>query len=190
MFLPQELLWRLPLRILTPYITVKIFTVTCPLNLWVGDCCFFGVKTVDKSQLLINSLNEKILLRKLLEKTLCSFGISPMLRGYEYIIESELVMFENSDNMRLLVNEVYSCVAIKCYTTASRVERAIKHAIEISWSWNGEGSLKKQCSNDSLVPTNKQFLDFLHQRILETIQKNIDNTSDCLSKKPESVPAP
>lgn len=116
-----------------------------------------------------------------LEKTLRSLGILPIFRGYQYILDAELMIIEDSNRIFILANEVYPSVAARYFTTASRVERAIRHAIEISWSWCGEGSLKKQYAHDLFIPTNKQFLDFLHQRILESIQSNTVISSDCLT---------
>ena len=125
----------------------------------------------------IDAIHNPDSLDVLIGKTIYSFGIPPMVRGYQYIIEAELMIVEDRSRILLLVDEVYPNVAVKCYTTVSRVERAIKHAIEISWSWSGCGSLKKQYSNDLFIPTNKQFLEFLYQRVFQSIKNDIDNTS-------------
>lgn len=101
----------------------------------------------------------------LIEHTIYLFGVPPMLRGYQYIIKAELMLFENSDCINRLRDEVYPKIATQCDTSAERVERAIRHAIEISWSWEGESSLKSKYSNNFVKPTNGEYLEFIQKFI-------------------------
>jgi len=130
------------------------------------------------------AIHELVGLNSLIGRLICSFGIPPMVRGYQYIIEAILLIIEDSNRIFLLKDEVYPSVAMRFYTTSSRVELAIRHAIEISWSWNGSESLKEQYFNNLSVPTNKQFLDFLHKRVLQSINNDVDNASIDMAQTP------
>ena len=61
-------------------------------------------------------------------------GIPSHVRGYRYIREGVLLLYANENVATLVTKELYPQIADKYQTTSSRVERAIRHAIEISWS--------------------------------------------------------
>ncbi|MEG1505960.1 MAG: sporulation initiation factor Spo0A C-terminal domain-containing protein, partial [Bacilli bacterium] len=60
-------------------------------------------------------------------------GIPSHVRGYQYIREGILLMYQNHNSVTLVTKEIYPEIADIYETTSSRVERAIRHAIEISW---------------------------------------------------------
>lgn len=105
-------------------------------------------------------INNKYIVSSI-EETLLLFGVPPMLRGYHYIVEAELMIFKNSDCINRLRGEVFPQIAIKCYSSSERVERAIRHAMEICWSREGEGTLKSCCSNNLVKPTIGEFLEIV-----------------------------
>ena len=69
-----------------------------------------------------------------ISKMLHSLGIPSHIRGYQYIRESVYLMYENPDMLGGITKCIYPEIANRFDTTASRVERAIRHAIEVSWS--------------------------------------------------------
>lgn len=89
-------------------------------------------------------------------------GIPSHLRGYQYIRDGILLMYENDINTTLVTKDIYPEIADKYETTSSRVERAIRHAIEISWI-RGDLKLMENLFGHSIdyeksKPTNSEFL--------------------------------
>ncbi len=105
-----------------------------------------------------------------IEQIIYLYGVPPMLRGYQYIMKAELMLFENSDCISRLREEVYPKIAVQCDTSAERVERAIRHAIEISWSMEGEKSLKNNYANNLVMPTNEEYLEFIRKLICSSFE--------------------
>ena len=67
-------------------------------------------------------------------KMLHELGIPSHIKGYQYIREAVNIIFENPSVIGGITKELYPELAKKFNTTASRVERAIRHAIEVSWN--------------------------------------------------------
>lgn len=91
-------------------------------------------------------------------------GISPDLRGFDYIIKGvELLQSKLEYYRGATVKRLYTDIACTFNTTASRVERGIRHAIEAGWSragaleWEALGCANtvRACKG---VPTNSQLL--------------------------------
>ena len=67
-------------------------------------------------------------------KILHELGIPSHIKGYQYIREGVGIIFEKPETIGGITKELYPELAQKFDTTVSRVERAIRHAIEISWN--------------------------------------------------------
>ena len=97
-----------------------------------------------------------------ISKLLHSLGIPSHIRGYQYIRESVYMMYQNPDMLGGITKTIYPEIAHKFDTTASRVERAIRHAIEVSWS-RGDYELMDEIFGHSVdfdrsKPTNSEFI--------------------------------
>ena len=95
-------------------------------------------------------------------------GIPSHVRGYRYIREGVLLLYANENVATLVTKELYPQIADKYQTTSSRVERAIRHAIEISWS-RGDIKLMEEIFGNSIDfdrsrPTNSEFLTTIADR--------------------------
>ncbi len=97
-----------------------------------------------------------------ISKLLHQLGIPSHIKGYVYIRESVFLFYKNSDIYGGITKEIYPEVAIRFSTTASRVERAIRHAIEVSWT-RGDYDLMEEIFGNSVAfdrakPTNSEFI--------------------------------
>lgn len=97
-----------------------------------------------------------------ISKLLHSLGIPSHIRGYQYIRESVYMMYENPDMIGGITKSIYPEIAMRFDTTASRVERAIRHAIEVSWA-RGDYDLMEELFGHSVdydrsKPTNSEFI--------------------------------
>ena len=61
-------------------------------------------------------------------------GVPAHIRGYHYIREAIILAVNDIDVLNYITKELYPSIAKKCNTTPSRVERAIRHAIEVAWN--------------------------------------------------------
>ena len=60
-------------------------------------------------------------------------GVPAHIKGYQYLRSSIMMSVENPDIINAVTKQLYPSVAKKFDTTSSRVERAIRHAIEVAW---------------------------------------------------------
>lgn len=67
-------------------------------------------------------------------KLLHELGVPSHIKGYTYIREGISLIYNNPSLASAITKELYPVIAEKFDTTASRVERAIRHAIEVSWN--------------------------------------------------------
>ena len=89
-------------------------------------------------------------------------GVPSHIKGYSYIRESILEVFFNPNVVGGITKELYPKIAEEFNTTVSRVERAIRHAIEVSWN-RGNWDLMQDIFGYSVdieraKPTNSEFI--------------------------------
>lgn len=89
-------------------------------------------------------------------------GVPSHIKGYQYIREGISLIYENPDIIGGITKELYPEIANKYDTTVSRVERAIRHAIEVSWN-RGNWDLMEEIFGhsvdiDKAKPTNSEFI--------------------------------
>ncbi len=95
-------------------------------------------------------------------KTLHDLGIPSHIKGYQYIREGVEILFDRPDVIGGITKELYPELADRFSTTVSRVERAIRHAIEVSWN-RGDWDLMEELFGhsvdiDKAKPTNSEFM--------------------------------
>jgi len=98
---------------------------------------------------------------------LVSLGIPTKLRGYAYLREAVLLMVENP--MQSITKELYPAIARKFGTSSSKVERAIRHAIEVAWSRGRVDTLNKAfgccVALPGEKPTNGEFIALIADKL-------------------------
>ncbi len=95
-------------------------------------------------------------------KLLHELGVPSHIKGYQYIREGILILYNNPDIVGGITKELYPEIAAKYDTSVSRVERAIRHAIEVSWN-RGNLDLMEEIFGhsvdyDKAKPTNSEFI--------------------------------
>jgi two-component system, response regulator, stage 0 sporulation protein A len=95
-------------------------------------------------------------------KILHDLGVPSHIKGYQYIKEGIVLIYENPSMIGGITKELYPEIANKYNTTVSRVERAIRHAIEVSWN-RGDWDLMDEIFGhsvdvDKAKPTNSEFI--------------------------------
>ena len=91
-----------------------------------------------------------------------SLGIPSHIKGYQYIRSGILMVYENPSFIGSITKELYPGISNKFNTSIQRVERAIRHAIEIAWL-RGDIDLMEEIFGHSVdidraKPTNSEFI--------------------------------
>ena len=87
-------------------------------------------KTLESKNIDFYHNNLQISITKILHE----LGIPSHIKGYQYIREAIGIIYEHPEVIGGITKELYPELASKFDTTVSRVERAIRHAIEVSWN--------------------------------------------------------
>jgi len=96
-------------------------------------------------------------------------GVPAHIKGYQYLRDSIMMAVQDMDILNSITKQLYPAIALRNHTTASRVERAIRHAIEVAWSRG------KMDTIDNLFgytvnagkgkPTNSEFIALIADKI-------------------------
>ena len=108
-----------------------------------------------------------------LESTVTSIiheiGVPAHIKGYQYLREAIMIAVKDMDVINAVTKILYPEVAKRFGTTASRVERAIRHAIEVAWDRGDLETLQKYfgytVSNAKGKPTNSEFIAMIADRL-------------------------
>ncbi len=119
----------------------------------VAEGIKYGGKSID---LFHNNLQKSI------TNIMHELGVPSHIKGYQYIREGITLVYQNPELVGGITKELYPEIARKYETTVSRVERAIRHAIEVSWN-RGNWQLMEDIFGhsvdiDKAKPTNSEFI--------------------------------
>ena len=96
-------------------------------------------------------------------------GVPAHIKGYQYLREAIIIAVEDMEVINAVTKVLYPEVAKRFGTTASRVERAIRHAIEVAWDRGDLETLQKYfgytVSNAKGKPTNSEFIAMIADRL-------------------------
>ncbi len=108
-------------------------------------------------------------LETLVTSIIHEIGVPAHIKGYQYLREAILITIDNMDVINAVTKVLYPEVAKRYGTTASRVERAIRHAIEVAWDRGDIETLQKYfgytVSNAKGKPTNSEFIAMIADRL-------------------------
>ncbi|MCI8595022.1 MAG: sporulation transcription factor Spo0A [Oscillospiraceae bacterium] len=108
-------------------------------------------------------------LQSLVTAIIHEIGVPAHIKGYQYLREAIIIAAEDMDVINAVTKILYPEVAKRYHTTASRVERAIRHAIEVAWDRGDLEILQKYfgytVSNAKGKPTNSEFIAMIADRI-------------------------
>lgn len=95
-------------------------------------------------------------------KIIHQIGVPAHIKGYQYLRTAILMTIENNDVINSVTKILYPTVAKQYQTTTSRVERAIRHAIEVAWDRGDVDTLNSYfgytIQNSRGKPTNSEFI--------------------------------
>ena len=108
-----------------------------------------------------------------LESTVTSIiheiGVPAHIKGYQYLREAIMMAVEDIESVSAITKVLYPSIAKKFKTTSSRVERAIRHAIEVAWDRGDIETLQNYfgytVSGVKGKPTNSEFISMIADRL-------------------------
>ena len=96
-------------------------------------------------------------------------GVPAHIKGYQYLRTAIIMTIENNDLINAVTKILYPTVAKRYHTTSSRVERAIRHAIEVAWDRGDLDTLNSYfgytIQNERGKPTNSEFIAMIADNI-------------------------
>lgn len=96
-------------------------------------------------------------------------GVPAHIKGYQYLREAIMMSVENIDMLGSITKILYPTIAKSFQTTPSRVERAIRHAIEVAWSRGKMETLEAlfgyTINTGKGKPTNSEFIALIADKI-------------------------
>ena len=101
-------------------------------------------------------------------KTIQEIGVPAHIKGYTFLREAILIVIEDMMYINKITKELYPYIAKKYDSTPSRVERAIRHAIEVSWKKGNQNTIKEVFGynlESRRKPTNGEFIAIIADRI-------------------------
>ena len=106
-------------------------------------------------------------------------GVPAHIKGYQYLREAIMIAVNDMDVINAITKVLYPQVAKTFSTTPSRVERAIRHAIEVAWDRGDLETLQRffgyTVSNTKGKPTNSEFIALIADRLQLQLKNMGDN---------------
>lgn len=147
-----------------------------PFDLSKLEKIIIKVNSSIRSNKELIELQDKTLQIKI-SNLLHELGIPSNIKGYQYVRSAILMVYDNPGFIGCITKQLYPDLSIKFNTSKERIERAIRHAIEVSWN-RGDIDLMDSIFGHSIdmnksKPTNSEFIITIADKLrLEMIASN------------------
>ena len=112
---------------------------------------------------------DKTSIESLVTSVIHEIGVPAHIKGYQYLREAIIIAINDMDVINAITKVLYPQVAKTFQTTPSRVERAIRHAIEVAWDRGDLDTLQRffgyTVSNTKGKPTNSEFIALIADKL-------------------------
>ena len=117
------------------------------------------------AQAHVNNSDLEVLVSEIMHQ----IGVPAHIKGYQYLREAIILSINDTEMMNSVTKVLYPTVAKRFSTTSSRVERAIRHAIEVAWDRGDLDTLQRffgyTVSNTKGKPTNSEFIALIADKL-------------------------
>jgi len=114
-------------------------------------------------------------LKNLVTAVIHEIGVPAHIKGYQYLREAIIITVNDMEVINAVTKVLYPAVAKRFSTTPSRVERAIRHAIEVAWDRGDLETLQKYfgytVNSTKGKPTNSEFIALIADRLTLEMKK-------------------
>ncbi len=127
----------------------------------------------EKPEFTVKNVTEsfhKVTLEEKISKIFINVGIPPHIKGYSFLREGVKMAVEDPEIINNITKKLYPSIGEKYQTTASKVERAIRHAIEVAWNRGRIESINNILGVRAYIgaekPTNGEFIALVADKML------------------------
>ena len=117
----------------------------------------------------VSRRQDKTSIESLVTSIIHEIGVPAHIKGYQYLREAIIIAVNDMDVINAITKVLYPQVAKTFQTTPSRVERAIRHAIEVAWDRGDLDTLQRffgyTVSNTKGKPTNSEFIALIADKL-------------------------
>ncbi|WP_311078629.1 sporulation transcription factor Spo0A [Paenibacillus polymyxa] len=135
-----------------------------------------GPQLVSSSSVTISSMRSNVVpmgktknLDASITAIIHEIGVPAHIKGYQYLREAITMVYNNIEILGAITKTLYPAIAEKFKTTASRVERAIRHAIEVAWTRGNIDSISHlfgyTINISKSKPTNSEFIAMVADKL-------------------------
>lgn len=137
------------------YFALKPFNIECLKSKIIS---LYNSKVANNELLEIQDKGLQLQVTKILH----ALGIPSNIKGYQYVRSAILMVYDNPGFIGCITKKLYPNLSVKYHTSIQKVERAIRHAIEVSWD-RGDIDLMEDIFGNSVdinrsKPTNSEFI--------------------------------
>ena len=173
------------------FMTVSSFdSATLERELTLNGATYFFLKPIDNEVLVervvqianakaesdqsgrmprLNAAVKQMDLELMVTEIIHQIGVPAHIKGYHYLRDSIILVVEQPEIINSVTKQLYPSVAKKNATTSSRVERAIRHAIEVAWDRGDVDTLNSYFGytihNGRGKPTNSEFIAMISDKL-------------------------
>ena len=120
------------------------------------------------SQDIVDEANKNVLENEITD-ILHDVGIPAHIKGYLFLREGIKMVYDDMNYLGQITKSLYPDIAIKFHSSSSRVERAIRHAIEIAWNRGNidfiDSIFGYTINADKAKPTNSEFIAMIADKL-------------------------
>ena len=162
------------------YYVVKPFDIKLLIKR-IRDIRYFKPQSVEQNKMVNreikapyieiseNNKKDEENLEALVTNVIHELGVPAHIKGYQYLREAIMMVINDIDIINQITKQLYPDIAIKFKTTPSRVERAIRHAIEVAWSRGEQAAVERifgyTISAAKGKPTNSEFIAMIADKL-------------------------
>ncbi len=145
---------------LSPDLGAPVFSVSQPVQGFQASILPLNRRTYDERS---SSIEADV------TNVIHEIGVPAHIKGYHYLREAILLVISDMDLLGGITKELYPMIAKKFNTTPSRVERAIRHAIEVAWNRGRVETINRifgyTVHDEKGKPTNGEFIAMIADRL-------------------------
>lgn len=127
------------------------------------------VQSKNKEIVYNEKINAELSLEVKITEILHEVGVPAHIKGYQYLRTSIIDVVNNIELLGAITKELYPMIATRYSTTPSRVERAIRHAIEVAWTRGKIETINNifgyTIHNNKGKPTNSEFIAMIADKL-------------------------
>ncbi len=136
------------------------------------------IMSIETQLRAVNPRKAEVNVEAMVTSIIHEIGVPAHIKGYQYLREAIMIAVHDMDVINAITKVLYPQVAKAFSTTPSRVERAIRHAIEVAWDRGDLETLQRffgyTVSNTKGKPTNSEFIALIADK-LQLQLKNLGN---------------